>query len=249
MPQGRSHKPITRVFLKLDKRLGSSKCAVFSHSSILKRLGIDESVDYTKPLILDPPMGTPNSLGGGPPSSGSQVIPPYPAKRPRSTSSSDKSEETCLTKPQSGCSPALSPARSTVSSNSLSPPPNNSNNSQTKDEGSKSSLSALSSMFESIGGSGGGNGGSSGNHSDHMSTGSKSSTGNNTGISQQGHHPLAALQKLCDIKSDVSANANSSRPQSTSSNHSNHSFRDGPFNATSPGTNLRIKNIHIIVLP
>lgn len=183
-------------------------------------------------------VSTPSSLGGGPPSSGSQVIPKYPSQRPRSTSSSDKSEETSLTKPQSGCSPAMSPARSTVSSNSLSPPPNNSNNSnnsQAKDEGSKSSLSALSSMFESIGGSGGGGGGS-GNHSDHLSSGSKASSGNNTGISQQGHHPLAALQKLCDIKADVSAtNANSSRPTSTSSNHSNHSFRDGPFNATSPG--------------
>lgn len=217
-----------------------------SSFSILKRLGIDESVDYTKPLILDAPMGTPSSLGGGPPSSGSQVIPKYPSQRPRSTSSSDKSEEASATKPQSGCSPALSPARSTVSSNSLSPPPNNSNNnsnnSQAKDDqGSKSSLSALSSMFESIGGSGGGGGGrtgggDSGNHSDHLSSGSKGSSGQGTGISQQGHHPLAALQKLCDIKADVSTtNANSSRPQSTSSNHSNHSYRDGPYNATSPG--------------
>ncbi|CAL8139928.1 unnamed protein product [Orchesella dallaii] len=192
-------------------------------TSILKRLGIDESVDYTKPLILDAPMGTP--LGGGPPSSGSQVIPKYSSQRPRSTSSSDKSEETSTTKPQSGCSPALSPARSTVSSNSLSPPPNSNNsNSQAKEDGSKSSLSALSSMFESIGGSG------SGNHSDHSGKGGSG----NSGISQQGHHPLAALQKLCDIKADVTTNANSSRPTSTNSNHSNHSYRDGHFNTTSP---------------
>ncbi|ODN02198.1 Protein tiptop [Orchesella cincta] len=194
-------------------------------TSILKRLGIDESVDYTKPLILDAPMGTPLG-GGGPPSSGSQVIPKYSSQRPRSTSSSDKSEETSTTKPQSGCSPALSPARSTVSSNSLSPPPNSNNSSsQAKEDGSKSSLSALSSMFESIGGSG------SGNHSDHSG---KGGSANNSGISQQGHHPLAALQKLCDIKADVTTNANSSRPTSTNSNHSNHSYRDGHFNTTSP---------------
>lgn len=183
---------------------------------------------------------TPSSLGGGPPSSGSQVIPKYPSQRPRSTSSSDKSEEISLTnKAQSGCSPALSPARSTVSSNSLSPPPNNtstnSNASQAKDDGSKSSLSALSSMFESIGGSGGSGGGGPGNHSDHLAAGGKGGSAN-SGISQQGHHPLAALQKLCDIKADVtSTNANSSRPTSTSSNHSNHSYRDGHFSATSPG--------------
>ena len=211
--------------------------------SILKRLGIDESVDYTKPLV-DPSV---------------LPIPPrYPHSRPRSVSSekSDDTSKMMMNAPTTpspsnsvGTNPDSIVAKEKIMNEDKSPrrslkSPADGDSSGTEDSlpnsaqseksgatmmvGKLNSLSALSSMFESIGGGGGGNGsaGSSaaGNHdsakSPTPSGNSVSSSGGGGGgnFPSNSHHPLAALQKLCDKTENTPAPVNS-RPTSTSSSN------------------------------
>lgn len=181
--------------------------------SILKRLGIDESVDYTKPLV-DPSV---------------VPMPPKYSIPPRSRSvSSDLSEDAAKSHISNSSSPALpdtkdeskspisrtkSPAESDGTEDNHEPinkttsgggGSSNNNNSSNKKQNNQSSLSALSSMFESIGGTG------------DNSSSKNSSSG---GFPSNSHHPLAALQKLCDKTENTPQGSVNSRPTSTSSSN------------------------------
>jgi teashirt-like protein len=259
----------TKIFLYKTYNKSSFK----NDFSILKRLGIDESVDYTKPL-LD------TSMLPIPPNKYS----PMPPRSRRSSVSSDKSEDAANTirshsniskSNSNSSSPALLPDDNSIKSplsltaNTKSPSAGSPANSTDPDNGalsddnhsekvknshrsnqinnkpnkkhshnnsrSQSSLSALSSMFESIGGGGGGGGG------DNNSSGKNNSASG--GFPSNSHHPLAALQKLCDkTENTPGAGGNgaggggergsaNSRPTSTSSSNPQ----------SSPGTNFTIK--------
>ncbi|KYM94255.1 Protein tiptop, partial [Cyphomyrmex costatus] len=153
-------------------------------TSILKRLGIDESVDYTKPLV-DPQ--TMNLLRSYQQQHQQQH---YNANAAARRERSGKDGREVLSPRMNPPTPrptsqveqvARSPCRNSTSS------PTSSDRSVTPrgtpDTKASSSLGALSSMFDSLSGGGGGSG--SGNNVD--SQGRKTSS-----------HPLAALQKLCD---------------------------------------------------
>jgi hypothetical protein len=153
-------------------------------TSILKRLGIDESLDYTKPLVDS------NSAGESPAQS-----------RPRSNSSEKSSDETA--KPVSkASSPFVEPKeiKSEIKSEVTSPQPDKAG----ENHGNSSSLNALSSMFQSIGGN------------------QEVKPLIRTCFQPIPHHPLAALQKLCD-KTENTPVSTSSRPTSTSSSNAQSS--------------------------
>ncbi|XP_021962770.1 protein tiptop isoform X3 [Folsomia candida] len=253
-------------------------------SSILKRLGIDESVDYTKPLMEH------SGLLPLPPS-GKYSIPQSRRSRSRSASSDHSISEDLTHRSKSNSnssSPALpsndndagslksplSLCNNNVRSNTKSPASDSlggdhstdldgdaisddnqsehnsitaatnkrkhkaitnksassNNNHSKKSRQKQNSLSALSSMFESIGGSGGGASGSQGGRDggDHNNSNSK----NSSGFPSNSHHPLAALQKLCDKTENSPGNGTAgggdreggrgsvnSRPTSTSSSN------------------------------
>ncbi|KYN16405.1 Protein tiptop, partial [Trachymyrmex cornetzi] len=174
-------------------------------TSILKRLGIDESVDYTKPLV-DPQ--TMNLLRSYQQQHQQQHYNANAAARRERSGSEDEEDQSSYNHrrsslhetPEDGrevLSPRMNPptprptsqveqvARSPCRNSTSSPTSSDRSVTPrgTPDTKASSSLGALSSMFDSLSGGGGGTG--SGNNVD--SQGRKTSS-----------HPLAALQKLCD---------------------------------------------------
>lgn len=219
----------------------------------MKRLGIDESVDYTKPLVDPSMMPLPPKFSPGnqrPRSvsseksddgSGSIRLPPTNTISPsmkalnaHNHSSSTHKDDSCNSSIASDRSPrrqqSKSPDEDAPSdlSNKNSTNHNNtsSNNNNNSSSGKLSSLSALSSMFESIGG--GGVAGGDGKNSPNGSTTSTHTNSSNNNNSTHHHHPLAALQKLCDKTDNVPVpggvnNGSNSRPTSTSSSNAQSS--------------------------
>ena len=123
--------------------------------------------------------------------------PRFPQSRPRSVSS-EKSDDLGVKVPISSVPTGTPDSKSTGDDKSTGADSETEEN--LKDTKPKSnSLSALSSMFESIGG----------NHEAKPPT--------PTSYQQNSHHPLAALQQLCDKTENTPQTVSSSRPTSTSS--------------------------------
>lgn len=159
-----------------DSRARPAGAPPAAGSSILKRLGIDESVDYTKPLVDAQTMSLLRSY--------------QQQRRERSGSESSSLSERgssrvdslTLERPPSGTprsTPEMKPVKEEAEDKEATPAPSpgspSSERSATPAQSEGGSLGALSSMFDSL-------------------SGAASAPEAQRGSS----HPLAALQKLCD---------------------------------------------------